>query len=351
MLAAVPSAEMQLAFLAKLQRLFAEGEFTATYKFALLMAMSDLAVELGQDTGDELSIRVRQLGERFVGMYWRHAAPFGPGHADGDTGVLVQNIGTQAAVVSAIAAFRSQTGIGVLQRAARHPDYPALVSRVTQTVSAQPLNYLQNFGGTTEAFLYERRPPGCITLLPGIQYCLRRFHPLIAQLCRSHWVQHIKANRRNHALLGEKANLEEFLFSVSRQSLAALGAGLRKLEGNRCFYCGNEMSHADVDHYVPFSVYPRDLAENFVLAHPGCNRSKSDTLAARVHLENWLHRLSARKDDLAQIGFDAGITADTETMRKVASWAYASAASSEGNAWIAPSMYERVGVGYLRLFE
>ena len=44
---APPSAEQQLAFLTKLQRLFAEGDFTATYKFALLIALSDLAVELG----------------------------------------------------------------------------------------------------------------------------------------------------------------------------------------------------------------------------------------------------------------------------------------------------------------
>ena len=51
---APPSADQQLAFLTKLQRLFAEGDFTATYKFALLIALSDLAVELGADDGAEL---------------------------------------------------------------------------------------------------------------------------------------------------------------------------------------------------------------------------------------------------------------------------------------------------------
>jgi len=44
-----PSPEVQLVFLSKLQRLFAEGDFTATYKFALLIALPELAVELGQD--------------------------------------------------------------------------------------------------------------------------------------------------------------------------------------------------------------------------------------------------------------------------------------------------------------
>ena len=51
-----PSAEAQLAFLAKLQRLFSEGDFTATYKFALLIALADLAVELGADDGAELAL-------------------------------------------------------------------------------------------------------------------------------------------------------------------------------------------------------------------------------------------------------------------------------------------------------
>ena len=58
---APPSAEQQLAFLTKLQRLFAEGDFTATYKFALLIALSDLAVELGADDGGELPLAT-QIG-------------------------------------------------------------------------------------------------------------------------------------------------------------------------------------------------------------------------------------------------------------------------------------------------
>ena len=51
MSAIAPSPEAQLQFLSKLQRLFAEGDFTATYKFALLMALADLAIELGADDG------------------------------------------------------------------------------------------------------------------------------------------------------------------------------------------------------------------------------------------------------------------------------------------------------------
>lgn len=51
-----PSADTQLAFMTKLQRLLAEGDFAATYKFALLIALAELALELGADTGDSLDL-------------------------------------------------------------------------------------------------------------------------------------------------------------------------------------------------------------------------------------------------------------------------------------------------------
>ncbi len=211
-----PSAEAQLAFLAKLQRLFAEGDFTATYKFALLISLADLAVELGADDGAELVLSNKQIAERFVHLYWRHAMPYGTGRAGSQPGVLVQNIGAQAAVLTAIAEFRAGTNAATVQQARVVAGYESLVSRVATTVSAQPLTYLQNFGGSTNAFLYERAGRGTITLKPGVAYCLRRFHPLVQQLSRSHWVEHIKANRRNHVILGDAGDLEDFLFSISQ---------------------------------------------------------------------------------------------------------------------------------------
>ena len=58
-----PLPEAQLVFLSKLQRLFAEGDFTATYKFALLVSLADLAVELGDDSGEAL-----ELGHRGIAI-------------------------------------------------------------------------------------------------------------------------------------------------------------------------------------------------------------------------------------------------------------------------------------------
>lgn len=128
------------------QRLFAEGDFTASYKFALLISLADLAVELGADDWAELTLT---------------------------------------------------------NRCRTDPAFAGLLAKVAAVVSAQPLNYLQNFGGIADPFLYVRSARGDITLLHGVAYCLRRFYMLVQQMSRTRWVEHIKANRRNHAILGD----------------------------------------------------------------------------------------------------------------------------------------------------
>jgi len=345
-----PSPEAQLDFLAKLQRLFSEGDFTATYKFALLISLADLAIELGADDGSELVVSSRQIAEKFIALYWQQAMPYGSGRVATDPAVLIQNVGRQASILTAICEFRKNLGFTSHQQAKTSYLYAPLMTRVAATVSAQPLTYLQNFGGVTDPFIYERGERGTIQMKPGVAYCLRRFYPLVQQLSRMHWVDHIKSNRQNHKILGEAGDLDAFLFTISRQSLAIIGNGLRKLDGSRCFYCEGGLNDADVDHFVPFSLYPRDLAHNFVLSHPACNRSKSDTLAAKVHLERWLERLTKRADDLNEIGAAAGVNSDRSTVMRVASWGYSSSQASGGHAWVRPSIYELVDETYSSLF-
>ena len=166
-----PSPEAQLQFLSKLQRVFSEGDFTATYKFALLISLADLAVEFGADDNNALILATRQIGERFISLYWKHTLPYGGGRAGSKSGILVQNNGAQAAVLSAINSFRMQTQAATSQAARLHPEYKVLLGTVSTTVSAQPLTYLQNFGGGTDEFIYERAGAGKIRLKPGIAYC------------------------------------------------------------------------------------------------------------------------------------------------------------------------------------
>ena len=155
-------------FLSKLQRIFTESDFTATYKFALLIALADLAVELGADDCEELVVSTRQIAEKFILIYWRQALPYGTGRPNTSPGILIQSNGVQAAVISAIAAFRASHGVKTPQLARTLPEYQLLTGKVAQTVSAQPLNYLQNFGGVKDEFLYVRAGAGKVKLKSGV---------------------------------------------------------------------------------------------------------------------------------------------------------------------------------------
>jgi len=82
---APPGDRGQLDFLQHVQRIFDEGEFVATYKFALLIALVELAIERGDDTGAPLELDLDSIAEKFIEQYWPHAAPCGAGTCPSST--------------------------------------------------------------------------------------------------------------------------------------------------------------------------------------------------------------------------------------------------------------------------
>ena len=105
-----PSEGEQIVFLQLVQRIFDEGEFAATYKFALLVALTELAVERGDDSGAPLPLKLNAVAEKFIEQYWSHAAYYSSGQRGTKTSVLVQNNGRQAALVSLIVDMRDRYG-------------------------------------------------------------------------------------------------------------------------------------------------------------------------------------------------------------------------------------------------
>ena len=76
MIATPPSPEEQVLFLRNIQRLLIEGQFTASYKFAMLHAIADLCVLKGDDSGATLELEVKDIGEKFIELYWQQCRPF-----------------------------------------------------------------------------------------------------------------------------------------------------------------------------------------------------------------------------------------------------------------------------------
>lgn len=334
-----PTEGFQLDFLRKLQRLFNEGQFVATYKFALLNAIADLVVECDDDLDGGLTLSLDLIAEKFIELYWRHSMPF-VASGGNEAGLLVQNNGIQAGVLNLLDDMRTQHGVLTLAGLRAHRLWPSLVKKTRQIVLKMPLWKLQFISGSHENFLYPKTESTLeIRLNPGIPFCLRLFHPLVLQLTRHHWLEHIRAIPANKPLIGNSADLELFLFGEERAALTKASEFLHDLQKAQCFYCGRRIQEgAQVDHFIPWSRYPRDLGFNFVLAHAKCNQDKRDTLASLPHVERWLERNDIYRREI--VGNLANqFPCDSRLTYRVATWAYDLDKEAKARLWEGVSTY------------
>ena len=326
-----PEAEEQLAFLRSLQRLLDEGSFASSYKFALLHAIADLCLLKGDESGAELELSTSDIAEQFIRLYWPQAAPFVAG---GHTQVLSQNTGRQAAVVRELAG-RYDVCQGSLAELERNPaDWGQVRHTVEHTVKKMPLWKLQTVGSERLDFLYENVDSGRVVRLePGVAYCFRTFYPMVSDMIEGAWSHFVQ--RRNPKLLGQVVDLRSFLFGSRRKSLEAYRPLLRDLQQGLCFYCESDIkSQADVDHFIPWRLYKLDLGHNFVLAHQGCNSSKSDLLAAEEHLERWTERNRTRQAELEERFDERKVLHDWPATRQIARCAYGRAHREGRQVWV-----------------
>jgi 5-methylcytosine-specific restriction endonuclease McrA len=210
-----------------------------------------------------------------------------------------------------------------------------LVRNVARVVREMPLWRLQRIGGEELDLLYEHQGDGrTIVLRPGVAFCFRKFHALISDLVRGAWLRYVR--QQNLDVLGETADLNEFLFGSERNSLAVVRPVLLDLQRGRCFYCGGGITAltAHVDHFIAWSRYPADLAHNFVLADGHCNGKKRDRLPACEHLSAWAERNSSYGPQLAAELEGRGIVAALGASNRVAQWAYGQTEQAKGLTWL-----------------
>jgi hypothetical protein len=226
-----PTSDEQIQFLVKLQRLLDEGLFVASYKFALLLALADLSIEAGDDSGRPLPLTTEQIAGKFIQFYWRQAAPY---VAPAEARVLQQNTGKQAAVVNLVEAARKDHGDSLAALINKAPDWKPLMREVAGVVRVMPLWKLQTVGQERLDFLYANTGTGkTIILHPGVAYCFRKFHSLIADLVRGAWARYVR--QQNVKIVGEITDLHEFLFGSERAPLAGCGRFFWTFSGGGVF--------------------------------------------------------------------------------------------------------------------
>jgi 5-methylcytosine-specific restriction endonuclease McrA len=341
----------RVQFLLNLQRLLSEGLFVATYKYALLMALADLAVEKGDEFGEADVFSTKEIAEKFIQYYWRQTLPY-VSAGSGAQGLLKQNQGKQAAVVNLVEEARS-TANGSISAARGNPAlWGSLVAGVESIVKGMPLWKLQTIGREEVAFLYRNTHSGSmVELLPGVADNLRFFHTLIPDLMQGAWVRHVRGIGENQQLLGDTTDLREFMFGAERENLAAYRPILVEVQAGLCFYCLRPVhKESDVDHFIPWTRYPVDFGHNFVLAHASCNRRKRDYLAAEEHLERWLRRNGDWNGPLMEHFRARNLPASLSNSTQIAQWAYGQAELAQAHLWVKDDEVRPIGPGWRRLF-
>ena len=337
----VPESAAQVAFLSQIQALLEDGGFVATYKYALLHALCDLSVEGNAAPDGTLRIPLAGLAGKFIEYYWRQSGNY---YGGGNAGVLRQNDGGQAAIVSRIAELKNEYQTATSLR--RDPrKWESLVHFVARKIEDMPLFKLQTIGGEIRTFLYENHVvDSCIVLKPGVAFCLAQFHALITGLARDHWMRKVTQIAANRALLGTAADLEEFLFGAERQALARQATALADLQQGECFYChrslGPDATH--VDHFLPWSLYRLDTIPNLVAADAGCNSRKRDWLASSEHLARWRSRNVNQDRALNRIAGYA-LEHDQRAIGAAAYWAYDRAVGLGQSVWLRDRQFRLAG--------
>ncbi|PRP97551.1 HNH endonuclease [Enhygromyxa salina] len=312
-----------IAFATQLLELVHRADTTTSYKYALLIALTELAVE-GHGRAGKGELTTRQLATRVLELYWPQARAFHGGEH------LRQLGGRGKSIVDHIAEFRASLdgGASSPQLAARRDrsGYERLLDRLEWLLIRNPIPRLQRLGKQPLDLLYDslswpEEPPkrpitayqraladgddelrefdNRITLHEGVGAKLATLAPLLLPLVRREWTRFVA--RRNLARCKE-AQLEDFLFAPSREQLGKLRPGLTRLQDRRCFYCDEALTaRSEVDHFLAWSRCGASAIDNLVIAHSACNGDKSDLLVARHHLDRWIDRLDRRRDDLREL--------------------------------------------------
>lgn len=305
----------------KILTLLDQGSFVATYKYAVLLGLIDLCLEGTGKTGQAPHIvTTRQLAEKILELYWPHSMPYTRG---GFRGVLKQNTGKQAKIISDIIGFREKLGdrsLNLFRAKNFNPTgFEQLIHKIEWTLILMPLPRVQFVGKELNPFLYsigwdtqvgkqknnvaqyQRNCDGPfdnrIHFKPGVGEALVQLNGLLRPLIYRQWSAMVAQINHMH-----ESKLEEFLFGASRISLEPIRKGLLEIQDNRCFYCSGKIKRAaEVDHFIPWARHPDNAIENLVATHHQCNSAKRDFLAAADHVCHWSARLREQDGILRQL--------------------------------------------------
>lgn len=316
-------------------QLLEQGRFSATYKFALLIALMDLCLEKTGEQGVPPSLlTTRELADKVIALYWPQCQPYAPSSTD-EARLLSQGGSqkTQAEILRLMVDFKNEAQLNPaaslpLHRARMHaPDaWTRLLDEVEWKLIEMPLPRLQFVGKQEDRFLYdigwhlESREGGerisirrrevrayqqgksssfdnRILFKPGVSQQLVQLSGVLRPLIHRQWAMMVAQVNEM-----EESRLERFLFGMDRIPLQPVQNGLVQLQQKRCFYCQETLRNdVQIDHFIPWARHPDNAIENLVATHAACNHNKRDFLASVEHVAHWRRRLEQEQDALTNL--------------------------------------------------
>lgn len=305
-------------FAERLLAVIDDGRRTATYKLALLVALTTTCIETGRlPSGTQFSVSTRGIASLVAEQYWRQLRPFPSPQGPVD---LRQITNKSAAILTKLASLREQAPFARSWREAceARPDVAERVlDSIELTVARYPILRLQVVDGVPQPFIYDvdwtesvslqqlhHLGDSAVIFRSGAADQLVRLSPLVRPLVEAHWVRMV-ADLNN--LTPVEDDLRRHLFGSERVTFPpALRIGLGEMQDDTCFYCGLHLEgRSAIDHFIPWARWPNDAVENLVAAHPSCNGHKSDRIPGPTPLVRWSDRLRSRRREMRQLAVTA----------------------------------------------
>lgn len=202
-------------FLTYIHAIIDKGKFNATYKLALLMAISEICQNKVANANEAAFISYQELAEIFVKIYWNNTN-FYPKN-NGETIILRHgiNVGNDN-ITEYLKEFKntSQNNHWIMIDT-KNKYYDELIEKTSKLIKDNPVNFLQNIHGSSKNVLFSKNPnKDGITLNAGIAYHFKN-NPNIYNLARHKLIEVVMKNPKNNLTDENFTKIEKFLFGYS----------------------------------------------------------------------------------------------------------------------------------------
>ena len=199
-------------FLAYIDTIINKGKFNATYKLALLMAISEICQNKNIDDDTTFFISYQELAEIFIKIYWHGNGSYTKNNGDKIT--LRQGINSDKdnmiEFLKEFKAISQNTDWHLIDCKGKY--YHELIQEVAKLIKNNPVKFLQEVKGYSDNVLFDKSShKDGIELKNGIANHFKN-NPIIKSLAKQKMIDVIVQNPKNDLLDENFAKLDSFLF-------------------------------------------------------------------------------------------------------------------------------------------